>query len=238
MTQQLKADVYELGQDLDHLEGKDIQYDIEIEVDESDESQINHILSLREYKLEILDIPNPLRCWAEMSHLIYVDYPYSDYLNGSIMSKRMLEALLSVRSFPHRVYPIELIDWELTPPRGFTVPNNYDYVLLQLTEYTDVFDWDKSIYTVDEEYPKFPDVKEFAFHIPKDGFPPIFRVKESSVSLFVSDEARQALKEAKISGIQYESITGYGDGQETDVPIDYPNNMDIRNEVLRKKLGA
>jgi hypothetical protein len=249
MTQQLKADVYELSQDIDHLEGKDVKYDIEVEVDESNESQVDHILSIRPYELEVLDIPNPLRCWAEMSRTIYIDYPYCDYLNGSIMSKRMLNVLLSVKPFAHRVYAIELIDWELTPPRGFIVPNNFDYVLVQLTEYTNVFDYENSIYEK-ETYaiPEYDEngqekwfvgiVKEFAFHTPKDGFPPIFRVEESSVSLFVSDEARQALKEAKITGIEYEAITGYGDGHEVDVPIDYPNNMDIRNEVLRKQIGA
>jgi hypothetical protein len=251
MTQQLKSYAYELEQDIDHLEGKDVKYDIEIEVDESNESQVEHVLSIRPDELEVLDIPNPLRCWAEMSRTIYTDYPYCDYLSGSIMSKRMLEVLLSVKSFGHLVYPVELIDWELTPPRGFTVPNNYDYILIQLTEYTTVFDYEKSVYSKrkytvprynknGEEEWFVSNVEEFSFTVPQNGLPPIFRVEESPVRLFVSDEARQALKESKITGIKYLALQGLAYEEirtEVDVPIDYPNNMDIRNEVLRKKLG-
>jgi hypothetical protein len=236
MTQKLKADAYKLYQDIDHIENVDWEYDFELDV-----SQTDKLSDVREYKLDVWSVPNPLKFRGEMSSLIMFDYPYSDYLNGSIMSKKMLEVLQSVKPFGCRTYPIEIIDWKMTPPRDFVVPNNFDYVLVQLTKYTNVFDWDKSIYTIDEEFPKFPDVKEFAFHTPKDGFPPVFRIEESSVNLFVSDEARQALKEAKITGIEYQSLQGIAYGEirtEIDVFVDFPSNFDDRTPLLRKALGV
>ena len=168
------------------------------------------------------------------------------------MSKRMLEALSAVKPFAYRTYQVEVTDWELNLPREFEVPKNYDYVLVQLTEYTDVFDYEKSVYTKQpfktpgydrngrEEW-FVSNVKEFAFRTPKDGFPPIFRIKESPVSLFISGEARQALKEAKISGIEYESLSGLAYGEtrtETDIIVDFPKNFDDRELTLREKVGA
>jgi hypothetical protein len=249
MTQKLKSYAYKLEQDIDHIEKVDWEYDLELDVSQTDKVRS---LSTDLYEIECVDMPNPLKFRAEMSSLIMFDYPYSDYLDGSIISKKMLEVLQSVKPFGCRTYPIEIIDWKMTPPRDFTVPNNYDYVLVQLTEYTDVFDYEKSVYTK-RKYtnPRFDkngeeewfvsNVEEFAFHTPKDGFPPIFRVEESSATLFVSDEARQALKEAKITGIEYQSLQGIAYGEirtEIDVFVDFPSNFDERTPLLRKALGV
>jgi hypothetical protein len=44
-----------------------------------------------------------------------IDYPYTD-VRWPIMSKRMLETLLSVRDFRHRAYPLLIIDCETIVP--------------------------------------------------------------------------------------------------------------------------
>jgi len=54
------------------------------------------------------------------------------------------------------------------------------------------------------------------------GLPPIFSVSESPATLFISHEARLALKKAKITGVEYELLKGirYGEiSTEIDTPV-------------------
>jgi hypothetical protein len=62
--------------------------------------------------------PNPIifkGYWDVMKH---IDFPYnSDY--WSVMSKKMYETLLSVGTFPHRLIPMVMIDWQVQPWEWF-----------------------------------------------------------------------------------------------------------------------
>lgn len=231
MTQNLKSNAYILNLDLDRFETLDWEYDLEL-----DTSQIEQIRNGEITGVAPLNFPNPLKYWAEMSSLQYTDYPYCDYLSGSIMSKRMLEVLLSVKNFAYRTYPVEITDWEMMPPREFQVENNYDYVAVQLTEFADVFDWEKSAYTANPRTNFLSSVDEFVFKTPHSGLPPIFRLERERATLFVSEEARQALKNAGVKGIKYTSLKGFG--SEIDVPLNHPIDMNERETVLRRRLGV
>jgi hypothetical protein len=57
-------------------------------------------------------------------------------------------------------------------------------------------------------------IDEYAFTIPKNGLPPIFKIPESRTRNFVSAEAREAMRKAKITGVRYISIKGYKYGEE------------------------
>jgi hypothetical protein len=62
------------------------------------------------YSTQFFDFfPNPIEFGAIGSLLSKTDYPYTD-IGWLIMSKRMLETLLSVGYFPHRTYPVLMID--------------------------------------------------------------------------------------------------------------------------------
>lgn len=229
MSQLLRDVAYQLNYNLDRFNRLDWNEDIYLENLEADYGEI--------YKTEPLNIPNSLVYLGGLVFLQYIDYPYplQDY---GVMSKRMLEVLLSVKPFPHQILPVVIKDWVEQSGDVANIPDNDDFVGVQLTEYVNVFDYKHSVYTKQtytepryneitrEEEWFVTDVEEFRFLMPQEGLPPIFRIKESPVDLFISDEARQALKKAGITGTRYVSLRGYRHGQisdETDVPVYVPN---------------
>jgi hypothetical protein len=136
------------------------------------------------------------------------DFPYNRQ-GWPIMSKRMLETLLSVREFPHQVIPIVMLD-AFTPAE---FEENHDYVAVQLLEHQDVFDWEKSIYELDPEVPnciKSTSLEKIVLRTPPEGFPPLFRIGTASLrpDLYVSPEGKAALESAGIRGVNFVPLRG------------------------------
>jgi hypothetical protein len=149
-------------------------------------------------------------------------FPQVDFLRGSpdwpIMSKRMLYVLRSVGDFPHQAIPMRIFDYSLEnkvsdylkqeelPPEVC----NQDYVALQLLEATDAIDTQLS------EYEQFnpnniipPRITRLVLREPVGGFPPIFRLaRDFSSYVYVSPQAKQALEDAGIRGLQFFSEEG------------------------------
>jgi hypothetical protein len=152
-----------------------------------------------------------LRKW-----LTPTDYPYIDQVNNwPIMSKRMVEAILSAGDVSHQTVPlifkseeeVERFDvfGDITPTL------NRDYVLFQTLELLDVFDKERSMYTPrpSDRWPGvvyIRNVLEAVLKEPENGFPPIFRVKGASIPIYVSAKAKKALEEAGIQGLQFSAI--------------------------------
>jgi hypothetical protein len=143
----------------------------------------------------------------------YTDYPYfSGTEFWPIISKKMLTTLLSARDFSHQVIPVFIkhVDTFSHTEEGNTPSiHNYDFVILQLLEHLDCLDRDNSEYT-STPYKSNPSINRLTIHKmvlkePKNGFPPIFRVKESEISLYVSAEAKEALEKAGIQGLDFSS---------------------------------
>jgi hypothetical protein len=130
------------------------------------------------------------------------DYP-SNRENWPIMSKRMLNALLSVGNFPHQEIPIVMIDSAVEGSKEFD--ENHDFVAIQLLEHLDIFDWEKSIYKRHpriENCVKFGTLEKLALEFPITGYPPLFRVTTLPTYLFVSGQGRLALEQALIKGVR------------------------------------
>lgn len=138
-----------------------------------------------------------------------------DYPNNTpewpVMSHRMLDVLRSVGDFPHHVIPVTLVQDTIPVEVRYDADgrprpeySKNDYVAVQLTSYTDVFDTERSRFRWN---PMFPDsairVDKYEFRVPPEGLPPLFRVQIFTVDLFVSAEARAALEAANISGPVY-----------------------------------
>jgi hypothetical protein len=110
-----------------------------------------------------------------------IDYPYTD-VRWPIMSKRMLETLLSVGDFNHRAYPLVMVDCEVIDYAEDSSPikssiEYHNFFVVQILEDLDIFDWDNSVYTRDSEAPQVLDsVQKLALKEPAGGFPPLFRV--------------------------------------------------------------
>ncbi len=166
-------------------------------------------------------------------------YPHS---GKPIFSQRLIDTLLSVKNFNYRKYKIAILEEGAVKfqknsdgyksPEPYANPEEFKkkslrddmYIFQSLEILSDVFDWENSIYRQSElskEVGSPGHVQEFILKEPKRGFPPIFRLKESPVTLFISAEAREALKKAGIKGASYLSLKGYAIGRqdEVDVPI-------------------
>jgi hypothetical protein len=145
--------------------------------------------------------------------LASIDYPYIYEVNNwPIMSKRMVETILSVGDVPHQTVPVIFKsedEFESSDEFGNIILSlNHDYVIFQLLELSDVLDMDKSKYDL-EPYVKYPtetfvcNVKNPVLKEPESGFPSIFRVKNYEIPLYVSAKAKEALEEAGIQGLEF-----------------------------------
>jgi hypothetical protein len=149
-------------------------------------------------------MPEQIRFYGDKDFLRETDYLYTKP-SWPIMSKQMLEVLLSVRDFPHQTIPIVIEDatlkyFSLDSPRTGIV--NHDYVIVHLLEHLDALDLENSTYF--PNLTKEPsNIMRFALKEPANSFPPIFRVVDDEVSIYVSAEAKTALEAAGIKGVEF-----------------------------------
>jgi hypothetical protein len=219
---------YRLRWETEHKEFNDREHDMEIwEFPGSDWTN-------EFYKITPYELPDPVIFNADFAQLARTDYLEND-VNWPVMSRRMYYVLCSVGDLPHRVIPIAMLD-DLAYPyereRCFIsdgqpnpeVTNFDDYVAVQLLEESDYFDFDRSEYEPDPEFPEWAlSVKRFVLNEPPKGFPPLFRLSAYSVAFFISAEAREALKEAGIRGTAYYALNdGYSLQDEVDIPVPIP----------------
>jgi hypothetical protein len=129
------------------------------------------------------------------------DYPYVAP-TIPVMSKRMLEALLSVGDFPHQAIPV-VIKSRLSSNLVYD-----NFVAVQLLEHLDVFDWDNSVYEMNSVLPEYiGNVDRLVLKEPSEGLPPIFRIQDYETLLYVSARARAALEQADIKGVEFRNLT-------------------------------
>jgi hypothetical protein len=146
-----------------------------------------------------------------------IDYPYiPDIEFWPIISRRMLDVLLSIRSFSHQVIPIVSTHIDGFFPndeerrKASLLIRNHNFIILQLLEHFDGLDRDRTEHTstFDESDPDLELIDitgEMVLKEPPNGFPPIFRVKERETYLYVSAEAKEALEKADIQGLSFSS---------------------------------
>jgi hypothetical protein len=169
---------------------------------------------------ESVEFPNPVMFHGLLKNVRQSDYPLTRP-SLPLMSKRMVEVLESVGSFPHNVLSVRITDGVIGrrlsdndshyDEQGNLKPEYYtdDYVLLQLTEHLDAMDLDRS------EYGRYNPktnlvrlVEKFVFKDIGREFPPIFRLTHSPVDLFISEAAKEALDAAGMKSLW---LTSYGD---------------------------
>ncbi|RZT95596.1 hypothetical protein EV201_0219 [Ancylomarina subtilis] len=157
------------------------------------------------------ELPQRLYFQANFKIIEYIDYPLTD-LHIQIISKRMLDIFNKLKNVKHRQVPITMIDdtffGELFDRKGELNPNvpiNNDFVAIQLMEYTDVFDYDKSEYEEDFILP-VGHIYKLILKMPKDGFPSVFKLQECSSQVFVSEQMYGRMKKENIKGIEFEEI--------------------------------
>ena len=128
-----------------------------------------------------------------------------------VMSRRMLYVLNSVGTFPHQIITVSIKDnesseYDIYKPSGKY--NRHEYVAVQILENSDFFDYEKSEYRIDKNNPnRVKSIRQAVFKEPPEGFPPLFRIPEDKSGLYVSPQARAALEEANITGINFIDLT-------------------------------
>jgi hypothetical protein len=156
--------------------------------------------------------PDLVEFYGLLKRIQETDFPVTSRY-WPLISKRMLDVLISVGSFPHHAIPTRIIEGSIgrrldEDPRydadGNLKPEFYndDFVLLQLTEHIDALDLEKSEY---EEY--YSDINavqgvdKYVFKEPRNGFPPIFRLAVEPAPLYITHDAKRALEAANIKGL-------------------------------------
>jgi hypothetical protein len=193
---------FELYWDIEHLKNRDIDYDVWME--EGDSWYLRTLFQTA----PLVTLPEKTEFEGWQFLLKDSDYPYSRE-QFPIMSKRMLETLRSVKDFPHQAIPIEVEDiqafWNESEKDFLRSGiSNTDYVLVQLLEHQDIFDFEKSEYNMIEDLPgKVESVRRVSIKEPEDGLPSLFRISAMiSTTFFVSKEAKAALEAADIKGVK------------------------------------
>lgn len=159
---------------------------------------------------ERIDLPERVEFDAIGPILDDIDYPYTD-VRWPIMSKRMLNALLSVGNFHHIAYPVVMTDCkEIYDPNTdkYYQPRieNHNYLAVHVLEDLDIIDLEKSIYGYSRRNPSRIDSTSFKKVVFKElerGFPSLFRVPPLDTRLYISAEAKAALEAAEIRGVDF-----------------------------------
>lgn len=156
--------------------------------------------------------PERLYFQANFDMIPKYDFPYTD-LDTPIISKRMLNVLLGVASFEYSLIPVTMIDFTyLDNPFDdedklkSDVPINNDYVAIYFPDCLyNVFDHERFTYSISSVSGAYF-TNKFILKDPNYNFPPVFRIKESLVPLFVSSEAKEALELNGIKGCVFEPV--------------------------------
>jgi hypothetical protein len=170
---------------------------------------------------ESIEFPNPVLFQGFLKTVRQTDYPITAGEELPLMSKRMVEILESVGSFPHNNLPARIMEGSIGrhlsdkdshhDEQGNLKPEYFidDYVLLQLTEHLDAMDLDRSEYDdYDAEMNWVSFVDKFVFKDIGREFPPIFRLVNLPTRLFISEAAKEALEAAGMKSLW---LISYGD---------------------------
>jgi hypothetical protein len=150
--------------------------------------------------------------WGDI--IYQTDYPYCKP-QWPIMSKRMLDTLLAVGEFPHQAIPVTMIDIQKYYDESvgkYIAPEKRieSFVAVQLLEQLDLFDWDRSVYTLEpHRADRIDRIKRMVIKELDGGLPPLFRIETCCATLYVSPQGRAALEAAGIKGVGFSNLV-YG----------------------------
>jgi hypothetical protein len=185
---------------------------------------------LRTYEPRLLDLPK-VSFFYVYSKKNFVEELDSLHTHGvqCVFSQKTIDVLLSVKDFQYRKYPTAILAENLPDSKTpYDNPDFYktkslreDLFIFQTFEFLDVFDWEKSKYRqtdLNKEVGSPGRVSEYVFQEPPGGFPPLFRLPYQPAHLFISHDARQALKLNNTKGFSFSKLNDLWNS-EVDIPI-------------------
>lgn len=167
-----------------------------------------------------VDAPDPVIFRGNLAIVRTVDFPVTDN-SWIVMSRKMLDVLKSAGDFRHLEFPVVIVDSRLSPDQWYDESGKpreeavlHGYVAVQLLERPDIFDYERSKYRPDPDFPFIiGNVDEYVFKISESGLPPIFHIEGEPVKIFISHKARMALKKAGVTGVAYIPLEGIKQGK-------------------------
>ena len=139
---------------------------------------------------------------GRIDHLINTDFPICVPL-WPIMSKKMIDTLLDIEYFPHKIFPIIITDY-------FTDQINEDYVVIQLLSLFDGVDQKKSIFETSDQLDWYiTKIEKLSLNHSKQGFYPLFRLYQHPINLMISSKAQKVLIQNEIKGVNYLPVREY-----------------------------
>ena len=159
------------------------------------------------------DKPKKLYFTADFLSIPYSDFPFTD-VSFPIISNRMFSILKNVKQFDCDIIPVCMLDdsfignqFDRKGKLKEEVPSNCNYLALQFKSCENVFDYSNSDFTKSLIFPeKVGTIKRLVLKVPKDGFKPLFKIKEAMEYVFVSEKAKQALELNNIKGCAFEEV--------------------------------
>jgi hypothetical protein len=167
-------------------------------------------------------VPPVIEFVGNLEVLEWSDFPYVSPTR-LLMSKKMVDVLLSVQPFKYRVYPTLIYSYEIEELVRYTFDGTRtDYhvedpslftdkfVIMQLTEALDVLDEDKTIMEGQtaresgEWYLPELDVEHYEFTREEKDLPPVFTTPKTPY--FYTEAAVRALEANNIRGVEFRPI--------------------------------
>ncbi len=167
-------------------------------------------------------LEEPVKFEANFEVLPSLDVLICENRTWPVISRRMLDVLLSVGPFAHRAFRCVMIDDTVMSvdrydDRGLRAAViDERFVLLHLTTHVaDAFDWERSRYERDDDDPtRVLAIQKLVLNdVP---LPPVFRLAPYPRRLFVSAAAKTELESAGVRGVEfYPCDFGMGLGSRT-----------------------
>jgi len=202
----MKEKVYYLKKDPSHLNDSGCDA---FHIPFKDDNRIGaRMMGIRDF-----DAPESIVFQGDLRILSIIDLPITD-LGIFIVSCKLVDVLIKIGSFKYRLIPVIMVD-DTYPHELFNAEGKLkneircleNFYALQILEYTEVFDYANSQYEMSLAFPE--DVGVIYRLVLKDteeSLPPIFRLKECSRHLFVTEKTKLAIQKAEIKGCIFEEI--------------------------------
>jgi len=162
-------------------------------------------------------IPTPAYFESHPYTVSHTDYPYNDVL-WSIMSAHLLETITLVGQFQHKRYSIVMLNEEVPPAERLNADGTYkpdamlqaSFAAVEVQENIDCFDHEHSVYMPDEENPGgFFAIQQLVLKEPSDGFPPLFHVVGIPLTIFTTQNVKDAVEAANLKGFAFIPLADY-----------------------------
>jgi len=160
-----------------------------------------------------VELPAIIYCQANFDCIPKYDFPIVD-IADSIFSDRLFAIFVKTGVAPYRSVPVTMLDdTYMADPLDKNGKPKTDikaitsYCAIQLMAYTEAFDPANAVF---DPHELFPDqvgyIKKMVLKRPQDGFPGLFRIKESPERLFVNDTAKSEIEKQGIIGCVFNEV--------------------------------